>query len=584
MKNLKFIIFLIVGFLISLNYGFSVKDSQVVVNSQEWEDVYSASIYSNLVDSNLYYLSLETDVNNVIKVLDKNKKILLVENINNKIVPNLKYLLESKGFEVVKNINGNSNLINSRLFQEGDFENVIFVDDRSSYNLISAISFANYKNSYVIFLNEEYEKNYDISQNKIEQSYFIGSSLTNNFKESLDGFELTKSFVFSDKYELNQKIITEINLLNKVSSVILSPGDVLEKDVLEGVSPVLLMGKNQVPRSVFDFINKMNFNSAILIGVDNLQNARLIREKTGIEILVKISKAVVSGNPSDDKALEREKLQIFKIIPKESKLNIIDIIYNKATQEFILKVENLGESEAYFKSGIFIEDLDEDVLATTGSTDLLRLLPGEVISQKIKFDENNFLEKQVKVLGQIFYGESEVSIDKEVKKKMDLEIVSILDSSEVEIGEVIYNDDTKRFEIEVKNIGDRSTYVVAKLKDLMIDDEVKNYVSKNLKINSGESINIKIKVFMDKVSLADNEKININLKYGEKEEILIKDYEELFDYQVFTENSKFPFVYIIVILSLIIIIILLFVNINNQKNGQYKKKRKNNNNNIKNNK
>ncbi|NQZ85809.1 MAG: hypothetical protein HRU03_08875, partial [Nanoarchaeales archaeon] len=406
------------------------------------------------------------------------------------------------------------------------------------YNLLSSIGFALSKDAYVIYLNEGFNNNYNLDENYIKNSYFVGSSITNTFSEVLDKYPNSGKVVYSDKYELNQQVILKINEEQKVDNVILTPGDILEKDILNGNSPVLLIGKNQVPNSVINFINDMDFESALIIETKDLQNAKLIREKTGIEVLVKISKATVYGNPSNDKALKRDKLEIFKIIPKESKLNIIDIIYNKATGEFILRIENRGESEAYFKSGLFIENLDGDVIATVGSDEILRLLPSESISQKIIFDENKFLNNEINIIGEIFYGESEVSIDKKVEKKMGLEFVSILDNSEIEIENVVYDFETKRFITSIKNVGEKASYVTVKFKDLLVDDELKDLVSKELKIQPNEIVEFKLKVYMNEISLADNEQINIYVKYGEKSGILIKDKLENHDYIVI-KNSMF---------------------------------------------
>lgn len=539
MKYNKLIFILIIGILFNLSLGFADSNNyQIVVNSQEWQDVYSSSIYSSLENTELNYLNSETDINDFIRILDKDVDILLIENSNNKIMPNFESFLISKGFIISNKIIGDNNYINNKLYELGNFENIVFVDDRSSYNLLSSIGFALSKDAYVIYLNEGFNNNYNLDENYIKNSYFVGSSITNTFSEVLDKYPNSGKVVYSDKYELNQQVILKINEEQKVDNVILTPGDILEKDILNGNSPVLLIGKNQVPNSVINFINDMDFESALIIETKDLQNAKLIREKTGIEVLVKISKATVYGNPSNDKALKRDKLEIFKIIPKESKLNIIDIIYNKATGEFILRIENRGESEAYFKSGLFIENLDGDVIATVGSDEILRLLPSESISQKIIFDENKFLNNEINIIGEIFYGESEVSIDKKVEKKMGLEFVSILDNSEIEIENVVYDFETKRFITSIKNVGEKASYVTVKFKDLLVDDELKDLVSKELKIQPNEIVEFKLKVYMNEISLADNEQINIYVKYGEKSGILIKDKLENHDYIVI-KNSMF---------------------------------------------
>ncbi|NQZ84563.1 MAG: hypothetical protein HRU03_02495, partial [Nanoarchaeales archaeon] len=58
MKYNKLIFILIIGILFNLSLGFADSNNyQIVVNSQEWQDVYSSSIYSSLENTELNYLN-----------------------------------------------------------------------------------------------------------------------------------------------------------------------------------------------------------------------------------------------------------------------------------------------------------------------------------------------------------------------------------------------------------------------------------------------------------------------------------------------------------------------------------------------
>jgi len=97
MKKLSFLFFLLI--LLPLVNALDIDQyNLVIVNSNDWKDVYSGILFSKLLGKKVMFMGNQG--NDIINLIDpKVRKILIIEGDIQKYL-NLKALLESKGFSV----------------------------------------------------------------------------------------------------------------------------------------------------------------------------------------------------------------------------------------------------------------------------------------------------------------------------------------------------------------------------------------------------------------------------------------------------------------------------------------------------
>ena len=125
------LLFLLVGVIVSS----SVYADQAVVNSQDWQDVYSMEIYQHLVGGDIHYIVEESqglDLINEYVINPQDKKILLVESKDRPFVKGYQSKLEDKGFEVVKLSSARAKdtnlLLTQKIIDQKDISGFIIVD------------------------------------------------------------------------------------------------------------------------------------------------------------------------------------------------------------------------------------------------------------------------------------------------------------------------------------------------------------------------------------------------------------------------------------------------------------------------
>ena len=471
----RFLIILV--FIFCFTFIFSIDDyNQVIINSENWEDVYSSAIYSNLNNIEFKYISDTDDVDEFIKyqINKNNNKIFYIEGIN-PISSSLENKLKNNNFEITKVLKKEKN-INYKLSTElKNFESLILLDSKYSYNAISVLPYANLKSQYVLFTNKK-----NIDENKILIEKFNNLLLigkldreVSDYIKNLDNKEIT--YIDEKNKFLNNLKITKL-LLDKLQTkvVILSNGELLEEDILSGNKPILFIGKNEIPEKVYEFIEENNIKQGVLLDKTKIEKIRELKKNSGIEnIYLKISKGYADETKDQ---LSQRPLGIFKIIPKESQIDILSINYNKVTEEFLIEIVNNGDSNSFVKTTLFLFE-NEKKIETISKDFIEEVLIKEIVTHSIPY-KNFILKEEFKFQVNVLYGENKDLLDKEAKKDLEVEVITLIDDSNIEIKNVIYDFKTKRFKIQVENKEDKEVYVQLKLEDVLIDEEKESFVSK----------------------------------------------------------------------------------------------------------
>lgn len=137
-------------------YAQPAVDEQIVTNSADWIDVYSAMCYANLngLDSNFVNSPEQGKI--ITSVLDRSKPVHLFQSTKEPISAGYKSYLENEGFTVSSVTNSDSGKeLNIELAEKIDTTKYIILDDSYGYNAISVVPYSIVSKSCVLFADSE---------------------------------------------------------------------------------------------------------------------------------------------------------------------------------------------------------------------------------------------------------------------------------------------------------------------------------------------------------------------------------------------------------------------------------------------
>ena len=115
-----------------------------------------------------------------------------------------------------------------------------------------------------------------------------------------------------DKFSDNVEIVKKYSQVGSISQVLLSNGEFIEKEIMQGKNPLLLIGKENAPDVITNYIKSSNIQGGVLIGNELIAAATNIRQSTGINVQVKFARSA-RGNTSGVAPVEG--LDLFTITP-----------------------------------------------------------------------------------------------------------------------------------------------------------------------------------------------------------------------------------------------------------------------------
>ena len=147
------------------------------------------------------------------------------------------------------------------------------------------------------------------------------------------------------------------------------------------------------------------------------------------------------------------------------------------------------------------------------------------------YDVSTISESKISVDVFIIYGESKGSLEKEIRKTIDVETVRVLDECQIQINEVSLNTRNKQFYINTENIGSVDCFVDLELVDVLIAGQKTTFGLENVAhLSSEQKKNLRIKAEeFEEEDAEDNQRIKVRAYYGERENSLVKILEGAFD-------------------------------------------------------
>ncbi|MCD4740219.1 hypothetical protein K8R43_03445 [archaeon] len=515
----------------------TVNGSALVVNSQDWRDVYLGLHYANLKEfTEIYFLTSFTDAEVVASLIgdQKNQQVVIIESGDEPYIREYARFLELKGFNSLRSITSDDPyFLQFDLANELSTNKYVVVSGKHGYDAISVAPYAYSKNHWVFFVDStEYSEVKSFLEERSEETLLygkLGRKVLAEFSE-LDAEVINNGNRFLDNQELSLRIMPK----GERKLVLISSGSLIESELMsgkEGTCPVVLYSNAQ---DITEFLLSNDVKLTQINGM-SLAAGERIREVSNKEIGVLVKYAMTYRGIADLPGLRA--LRIFPVPTPEAKLEIDSIHYDKERETLFVKYTNKGNAQAFFSSRVSV------VSSSIGEVEALlddyvhSLHPAEsfLAGYPVNVTLNN--EEDYTAYIHCLYGEELTGMNKYVTQegrelppyKIGIDFVKLVDYSKAEVEAVDFVVADYSFVVKVKNVGEKTAYVDTEIFNFEVEGVNHTFSYDNKpgfagakKIAPGESKLLVIETDLLETDFEDNEEVSLALYSGQKKEWMIE--------------------------------------------------------------
>jgi len=555
MKRKKVIILALILMFIFSSQALALKDNFdiIVVNSEDWIDVYSGIMYANLIGKPFNFITSREHSTRLPSLIGS-KNVYLIESEKLPFVMGYKDTLEGRGFSVEEKISESGKNLNLELARDLDINNFVIIDDTYGYNAISVCPYAVVSKSYVLFADREnIDDIYDFLKNKRVKVLIYGY-LGEGVMEKLEEFE-PEVIDYGDKFDNNIEMVKKYRKIRPVDQVTLTTGDFMELGLMRGAEPILFIGKDSVPEQVVDYVKSSGIKVGVLIGNELIRSAQSLKANTGISVFLKFGQG--SGAGAGSAAVRGLDLLYLPSYPLN--VTVRDIAFNILTNELEIIYKNEVDTFSYFKPSINVY-VDDELVQTVGEKEPVLIDAKEESGSTYHIDLSEYDLGASKLKADVFlrYGESKKSMERTLEEELDINMVEIEDLSDIEIVGLSYDKDKNLLTLEIKNKGS-SCYVKPTLTLTINGDKTTVGGKDTYPINEKVTKDIIFDVELSDEDLRVNENVRVEILYGERENFLINNIGQDMALKVKEKGDLSSLFYPAIILLLLIVIVFLLV-------------------------
>ncbi len=525
----------------------------LVVNSEEWVDVYSGVMYANLVGKPFNFVTSREHSVRLPSILGS-ENIYLIESGKHPFVMGYKSTLEGKGFSVEERISAGGKTLNLDLAGDLDVDKFIVIDDTYGYNAVSLCSYAVVSKSYVLFVDKEnIEEVYNFLKDK-RSGILIYGYVDEEVTEKLS--ELNPEIIdYGDKFDNNIEIVKRYRQIRSIDQVTLTSGDFMELGLMRGVEPVLFIGRDSVPEQVADYVKSSGIKVGVLVGNELVSSAQSLKAKTGISVFLKFGQGSGAGAGS---AAIRD-LDLLRLPSTALNVTIESIAFNIVNNELEIVYKNEVDVFSYIKPSVNIY-VDGESIQTVGEREPVLIGANEEYGSTYPLDLSKYDFQASKLTAQVFlqYGESKRSMSRVLEKELEISIVEIRDLADIEIIGLSYDRDKEVLTLKIKNNGPschiKPTLALTVKEDRIILGGVDTY---HLNEKTSRDVNFELELSDEDLEL--NENLKVEIVYGERESFMVDKISQDMILKIKGSDDSSSISYPLIILFLLIIIGVLLV-------------------------
>lgn len=544
----RFVLFALIVLLMSSGvYAFEA--SHVVVNSEDWEDVYSSMLYSSLNRIEGDFLTSTAHGPILLNGIAKSKEILVVTSEDNPFVFDYTSQIQARGFEDSKELNVDS--ANLDLIEEmEEVNNFIIVGNSYGYNSIAVTPYAVLTGSWVFLADRvniaEIESILD--RRDVDQIMVYGY-VDREVKEALEKFD---PIVIDNgnRFEDNIEIVEKFKEIDNAKQVLLSNGEFIEREIMNGKHPILFTGKDNVPDQIADYLKISDIEVGVLIGNELINAATNIRRSTGLSVMVKFAQGARAQTAGISAV---EGLDLFYLPTPTLQLDIYSVKYNKASSQIEVTYQSKSNVPIYVKGTLTAISDDDEI--KTGDTEPIFIAPSDY--KTLVYPDISLEGTGLKANIFALFGEIPESLDRMIEGEFAMGVVNVIDKCDVEIDAVKYNKQAKAFYVIVKDNSNVNCYVDVELRDVKINGIEQTIGTEGSSlVRDGKKTKIEIKQRMDVEDLDDNPFVDAIAYYGEREDTLVKVFRGKFDLNIDVLTGT---TYLIILVLILLIVLALYL-------------------------
>lgn len=560
-RNSKVVIFLALATMLTAS-----ATATTIIDSRNWQDVYSSSLYTEATSSggseDTHYVKTSS-ASGVFNIVPQGEVDLMISD-SNSYTSNLPLLLNSRDYSVGDRttfVDANTELIPSGT------ENYIVVQEDFPAAAVASAPLARQMDAWVVLANSD---NAAEAANIVEDAegevLMIGSfsQSVRNQIEPLADEEITTPNKFQLSIEIAEKFEEEGGNMENVR---LTSGLNLEESFFRNDMPLLLSGTNFVPENVQQFIEDNDVQNAYVVGNQLTNVGEELRDNVDnddFSVFVKYGQGQ-GGN--------LYALNFYPLPNRNPSLDVAYVNFDPSEERVYIRFDNEGGTQLYSVTSFDIE-ADGEVVASASRDEEIFL--GGDSSKVVGYDVNMTLEN----LGEsniasltTTYGTNPDSLDTFVTNegqfdppyRTNLTVAEVGTDTEVGLGELAYDPDNQNFVVPVENLGEQQTYVNADVRGIEVDGQETSVSSDTVSVEGQSTRNIKIPTEITSEQFEREQEVVVQAQYGEDEENLVGEVERTYtDIRVQSslpvgEVATNPIVIVLLIL-LIIVVLIYYIN------------------------
>jgi hypothetical protein len=193
-----------------------------------------------------------------------------------------------------------------------NINNFIVVSDSYGYGAMAVVAYAMATNSWVFLADRSNIDQIDsILSGRTINKLLIYGDVNSEVADTLSKYN-PDVINTGDRFSDNVEIVKKYSQVGSISQVLLSNGEFIEKEIMQGKNTLLFTGDENVPDVITNYIKSSNIQIGILIGNELMGAATNIRQTTGINVMVKFAR---SARERTSGTTDTEGLDLFYIIP-----------------------------------------------------------------------------------------------------------------------------------------------------------------------------------------------------------------------------------------------------------------------------
>lgn len=492
---------------------------QIVVNSADWVDVYSAIMYANHEGIPYHFVIGEAHAQVLPQYMDKTLDIRLIKSNNVPYLSGYKTTLEEKGYTVTDETGSSGGRkLNLELAGELDINKFIVVDDIYGYNAISAAPYAVRSKSWVLFADRDnIDEVYAFLSSRNVESVLIYGRVDKAVKEQLSGFN-PEIINEGNRFDNNLAIVAKYMEIAPAEGVIFTNGDFIEATIMSGESPVIFIGTDIVPPQVVDYVKNSTIRSGTIIGNDLTNSAKRLKDASNISVFIKFGQGRQTGGFSLVEELDRFYLPRYKLT-----LDAVSAQYNEAAKQLEIIFRNDAKIGEFVKAsvGIFV---GEQRIATVGDDEARYIEAESESGRAYDVDLTDYARKSnIRAEVSAVFGEDSGSLNLLFTKSMNVSIVSLTDNSEIDVYDPVYDKGTQRIKLTLENTGNVPGYASPSVVMLIDGEKETIRLGNAIPLAKGEKKEASLRVELTDPDLADNPEVQVRIDYGERSSLLINN-------------------------------------------------------------